>query len=476
MQIRQYQPGDEEGISNIIVESFSGFRKWGLTPEKWLGYEVDPGFRKENAFVAEENGEIVGHVQVVSRDLNFGRYVKVAGVANVCTKPGDRNRGIATDLMNEVLDYSSRSYNLSALDTGYASTPHRIYRRVGYSPFHVFRYFVGERWEIERTLKRLEKISDGYESVREFQSGDKGDIEKIYEANSKEIRGSYSRPQKYWEEKLFKRNSWHTFFYRPFNPKDVLVLPGRAYAYLDWEEDFIGHIPHGFSSTDQTVHRKLFIREFLARPDDRLAMAAVLKGALALCAGCNEVVVLAPENDPWVDYLLADFYQLRAGDDLMVKVLNPKGLMEEIFGVGEGAGPRVQLRLYDDESFLEPVNLELASLAPVNGQAEARIGMYQSDFVGLLSGLADPLGLLGQGKMAVAGDDPVYVARAMRNALKQSPFYLWMSDHWRCEIWLSPPTSMGPLPNDSSCSVGLCVALSSNILFNSLFGMADFLT
>ena len=97
---------------------------------------IRPGFKKENAFVAEDNGKIVGHVQVVERELYFGNFVRAAGIANVCADPDYRNKGISTQLMTYVMEQVSKEYPLAALDTGYGTSAHRIYPRVGFSPFH----------------------------------------------------------------------------------------------------------------------------------------------------------------------------------------------------------------------------------------------------------------------------------------------------------------------------------------------------
>ncbi len=137
MIIRTYQHGDEDGIARLINESFDTFREWGLTPEKWLLYQdIDPGFNRSMAFVAEEDGKIVSHVQVIRRDVNFGKFIPVSGIANVCTDPSYRSRGLATQLLKEALSNASKWSSISALDTTYASGAHRLYRGLGYSPFH----------------------------------------------------------------------------------------------------------------------------------------------------------------------------------------------------------------------------------------------------------------------------------------------------------------------------------------------------
>ncbi|MGC8674753.1 MAG: GNAT family N-acetyltransferase, partial [Thermoprotei archaeon] len=292
ISVRKYGPGDEKSIVEVMDSSFETFKGWGLTPGKWLGYEVDPGFRKENSYVVESDNKIIGHAQVVEKELNYGKFVKVAGIANVCTEPGTREKGMATTLMNEVVNDIAQNYNLSGLDTGYGSSAHRIYRGVGYSPFHFFRSISGETWNVSLALKRLNRIAGkAVDEVRPFRSGGEKDIEETYADNAVIVRSSHKRSHNYWEEKLFKRNFWHTAFYKNFNSDDVLVLPGRGYAYLDLWED-----------------RKGSVREALAKPGDYIALAAIYARALSRFSDSHEVSISAPEGDPRLDYILADFY------------------------------------------------------------------------------------------------------------------------------------------------------------------------
>ncbi|RLE67492.1 MAG: hypothetical protein DRJ43_07330, partial [Thermoprotei archaeon] len=134
--VRTYRPGEEEDIASLLRRCFDTFNKYGLTGEKWLEYaELNSGFKLDGAYVIEVDGRIVSHVQVVEKELRTGLGVAAtAGIANVSTDPDYRGRGYATTLMRRVVDdYRGKGYPLSALFTGFASGPQRIYRRIGYT-------------------------------------------------------------------------------------------------------------------------------------------------------------------------------------------------------------------------------------------------------------------------------------------------------------------------------------------------------
>lgn len=413
MNFRRYQRGDEGAIVEVINRSFSTFRAWGLTPEKWLGYQADPGFKLENAFVAEDDGKIIGHVQVVERELNFGNFVKTAGIANVCTDPDYRKKGAATELMSYVMKEASKRYTIAGLDTGYGSSAHRIYRRVGFSPFHFFLRFSAEKWDAERALRRLDRSSGGMGKAEEFDARYKEDIKRIYAENANITAGVSKRTDQYWEEKLFKRNSWQTFFYRELKPEDLLVLPGRAYSYIDWEEE----------------RRRLFVREAMASPGDGSALAEIYAEAIRRRPDANEVVVAAPEGDPLVDGLLADFYRFREGGSYMLSLLNPEGFIRQVGPLNGVSADVVELRLYNDVTSLEAVNVSLKDLTPTDKAADAKLGMHQSTFLRMLTGLLSPLSAIYGGLIDIGGSSS-NIPFALISLFPSRRFYLWPSDHW----------------------------------------------
>lgn len=237
---RKYRPGDEESIVSIMNSSFDTFREFGLTKEVWLGYEkIDPGFKAENALVAEHEGKIVGHVQIVRRKVKLGDtlYVDMGGIANVSTIPEARRRGISTTLLSNAIDYCAKEgIPLSGLFTGYGSTAHRVYKRVGYEDTAIFTSFIGTVDEMRRVKDNCGEASNV--QVRHYEKGDEKGTLDTYVEWSKPYNGIVERNMEYWKKKLVERSTIFTFFYGDFDPGEVFIavengkITGYAYVTL----------------------------------------------------------------------------------------------------------------------------------------------------------------------------------------------------------------------------------------------------
>ena len=230
---RTYRPGDEEGIVKVMRRCFSAFDQFQLDTKTWLDYSVDYGFKTDYSLVAEADGKIVGHVQVIMRKLKLGRvYVKVGGIANVSTDPDYRGRGIATNLMRKALELCKKEgAPISALGTGYGSVAHRIYRRLGYADTLFSRRFVGEREEAEETIKALGKPKDI--TVREFKDEDLPHLERLYNKFSEEFSGVAWRDTEYWKNKIVGRKRYGFTWFFDESGVELLVAErsGRVVGY-----------------------------------------------------------------------------------------------------------------------------------------------------------------------------------------------------------------------------------------------------
>ncbi|RLF19070.1 MAG: hypothetical protein DRZ82_06910 [Thermoprotei archaeon] len=212
---RVYREGDEEGITEVMRKCFGTFNQFQLDAKTWLSYrEVDYGFKTDYSLVAEANGKIVGHVQVVLRRLKLGKgYVNVGGIANVSTDPDYRGRGIATNLMRMALELCKKEgIHLSDLMTSYGYVAHRVYRRLGYADVIFFQRFLGEREEVEETIKTFEKEVNV--KVRDYKDDDLPHLERIYNSFAEEYSGIAWRDTEYWRKKIVgKKRFYHMWFY-----------------------------------------------------------------------------------------------------------------------------------------------------------------------------------------------------------------------------------------------------------------------
>ncbi|MEM1557512.1 MAG: GNAT family N-acetyltransferase [Thermoproteota archaeon] len=235
---RKYRPGDEEGIVSLLNSSFETFCEYGISKESWLEYgKIDNGFQPENALVAEYEGKIVGHVQMIHRRVKIGnsKYVDIGGVANVSTIPEMRRRGIGTTLvMNAIEHCMKEGLPLSGLFTSYGSVAHRMYKRVGYEDTLLYNVLIGTVEEMKRVKDSCGKARGII--IRHYEEGDEEKLLKIYSEWSSPYTGIVERSLEYWRRRLVERSALHTFFYGSFDPEEVFVATENGevtgYAYV----------------------------------------------------------------------------------------------------------------------------------------------------------------------------------------------------------------------------------------------------
>ncbi len=172
--VRNYKKGDEVRLAEIYSECFHP-----ATPrlvKKWLRRA---GVLPEQLFVGEVEGKLASAVTVEFKKLHLGEevYLKVGGIAGVCTDSDYRRKGIVTNLMKQALNYSKQSgVSNSALFTDLDIPAHRIYSRLGFVdivnsqsfvkffdyPF-IFRWWIRRRNRLLRYAKMARRKLKGWE-------------------------------------------------------------------------------------------------------------------------------------------------------------------------------------------------------------------------------------------------------------------------------------------------------------------------
>ncbi len=236
---RRYRGGDEVGIVELLKKCFRTFNSWNISTEDWLRYEeLDYGFKRSNALVAEHNGRIVGHVHVVERRLRFRRsIVSTGGIANVSTDPEYRGRGIATRLMKMAVELCKElGYPLSSLLTGYGSSGYRVYRAVGYGNTFFLYNFVGAKDAVDYAVDRLRPGVDYVVEPMDERYLD--DLMMIYDSWTTNFVAMVWRPKSYWINKVFRYIFYYAYFYDDRDAgirivvKDSDRVAGYALAFL----------------------------------------------------------------------------------------------------------------------------------------------------------------------------------------------------------------------------------------------------
>jgi predicted N-acetyltransferase YhbS len=252
--LRTYAEGDEDEIASLLSECFDSFKSSGLTGETWLRvFEFDPGYRKNLAFVAEKDGRIVSHVQLVVRDLKVGSgaTLRVAGIANVSTLGDLRREGISTKLvMHAINDAAEQGFSSIALFTSPQIPAHRIYLKLGladvYFPVLLLR---GTKAPLEWGGQKTNRASSEQKvKIRESNEDDDSSILRIYEKNCSAYNGLVIRDMNTWKSKYRKLFVYGCPFYED-KPKrsNVLVAEGE-------EKEIIGYAVSGLTKRDKLGH------------------------------------------------------------------------------------------------------------------------------------------------------------------------------------------------------------------------------
>lgn len=110
-------------IRQLMDVAFAGDEHGGFDDDDWrhaLG-----GVH----FLAEQEGEIVGHASVVEREIHVdGVPLRTGYVEAVAVAPGRQRQGVGTAIMREVNAHVLQGFRLGALGTG----SHGFYERLGW--------------------------------------------------------------------------------------------------------------------------------------------------------------------------------------------------------------------------------------------------------------------------------------------------------------------------------------------------------
>jgi len=415
--IRVYRPGDEERIASLLRECFDTFRNYSLDGGKWLEYaKLNEGFKLEGAYLLEVDGTLVSHIQVVEKRLRTAAGIlETAGIANVSTHPGWRGRGYATKLLNKVMeDYRAKGFPLTALFTGYASDPQRIYRRLGYVDVCTDRTWAAPIEDAKRAAQQA-----GWIEVREADEGDLDRLVSVYETVGERYTGWPPRSRSEWIEKLLKRIAYHSFFYVERAPGSFVVAEegGEILGYA-----VVGRVPWN--------PREFAVTELVAAPgrDDALATLFTYIVEKAVAAGARSLRAWIPLDPPY-SKLLKVFQPQGGGGVYMSEVLNFKAL---VMKAAERAAKRltetVELELaYRGES--ATVRVGGGEASPHLEKTDTRVELDPIAFNKLLFGYCSAVDLLLSS--TVKSSIPLrMVLEAVETMFEPKPLHIWPLDHW----------------------------------------------
>ena len=433
---RRYSLGDEEGIVKVMNEAFSTFKNFGLTPEVWKSYaEIDEGFKLENALVAELEHKIVGHVQLVERDLKVGErtFVKNGGIANVCTLPKARGKGVSTGLMKLAVEISKENgYPMSTLFTGYGGVAHRVYRSVGYADTFFPPYLVGSVEEMKLLQDRTRDV-EGVK-IRDFKDDDEEKLLDVYELSSTYYTGVVRRTKKYWRKKLTERSSTHSFFFEKFDPDEVIVAEENGevtgYSYLTfWKRK-----EKPFQSTENGSIREIVFKPGCYRTFLKLVNESINR---MLSEGVKTLNLSIPFDRDYLT-LFDDFKVFVTEGIFMTNITNMNLLidsMEEEFNERlssdiEGVTSNVSFNLKTLYGSV-PIRIKGGEVQVKEESSEAEVEINYHSFTRMVFGIETFSEAITNKKARVKGVENIQqIVSTLDIMFPQMVWHIWPVDHW----------------------------------------------
>ncbi|KAF5416606.1 MAG: hypothetical protein C5S48_02515 [Candidatus Methanogaster sp.] len=223
-RIRHYKDGDEKEIANMLTKSFDTFRIFDMDGDKWLKYqEIDSGFYLHNAIIIESDDTIVGHAQIICRDLKIGEstFVRVGGVGNICVLSEYRKKGIATMIMNYVHQCAKNlELPISALLVQEKSGAQSLYKKLGYNNILTLNDICCDTEELKQ---KTDKSLRSNITIKPYRSGDEVGMLEVYHQSGRCLSGIQKRDIEYWRRRYTSVFTYNGFFYESFDPNNVLI-------------------------------------------------------------------------------------------------------------------------------------------------------------------------------------------------------------------------------------------------------------
>lgn len=439
--IRTYREGDEDEIAKLLSECFDSYKSSGLTGAMWLKvFEFDPGYRKKLAFVAEKDGKIVSHVQLVVRDLRVasGTTLRVAGIANVSTLRDFRRDGISTKLlMHAINDAAEQGFPSIALFTGAQIPAHRIYLKLGltdvYFPVLLLR---GTKAPIGWSNHKTKRTSSEQKvEIRESNENDDSSILRIYEENCSAYNGLVVRDMDTWKSKYRKLFVYECPFYEE-EPKPSNILVAEE------EGEIIGYAVSGFARRDKLGH----ICEVLTLPHRELEAGRPLAEHVVSNLANEKPMsnMIYSSKGTLIDELFRKGSSPLEGVSVfMYRTLNVKAVLESSFPATfppDGKHPEglwnnkgaIAIRIGDEETVTMKYDGKDTSVVEGEESREKAVFADHDSFAKLLFGAMSLGELVNEGKvkLLLSNMKPGEVVRLLDTVYPKKPIHTCPGDLW----------------------------------------------
>jgi predicted acetyltransferase len=225
VRLRTGTPADLDAISDLLQLVFHEKQTESRRAAEQGMTETD------RSFIAEQDGQVVGHATALTRDLTVpGAIIPAAHVTGVGVLPTHRRRGILTQLMRKQLEDLATA-GREPIAVLWASES-AIYPRFGYGP-------ASTRLSLEITNREVRLTtpaappSGRLRLIKPATAGD--ELEAVYERVRADRVGFSSRGEKWWKHLLIDHNDEHDDQTGPYG---VLYTDDRGPAgYALWRSE-----------------------------------------------------------------------------------------------------------------------------------------------------------------------------------------------------------------------------------------------
>jgi len=186
--------GDHPAVWYFLQEQFPG-----STRARFKASLEDPFYEPHDRLLVKREGQIVGHVLLRHREMQFGPLVLAIGwVCGLATTPEYRRRGLGSRLMEAAAEHLRETGALVGLLR--TRSPH-FFRRNDWALCGYHRYSRADARAVlselpDRGLRRKKKPRL---QIRPFRQWELGALERIYNQNLQGKYGPLVRTEAYWE-------------------------------------------------------------------------------------------------------------------------------------------------------------------------------------------------------------------------------------------------------------------------------------
>jgi predicted acetyltransferase len=281
-----FRPAREDDLDRLVEIHLAAYPDARGADARRRNFTANPFGSFDDLFVAEVDGEVVGHAFLFPMEGWFGgRRVKIGGIASVAVAPEARGRGIARALvrgLHEVSDVRGDAITmLYAFRQGF-------YASLGYAPVSSRKRLSFDPAAVPEPWRQLARTR-----VRRGRGDDRARIVHLHERAGERASGWTVRTEALWD-RIFARER-----------RQLLVC-----------ED--GYVAFAFEQEEAHAPTIAVVEELAAATDDA---RRVLFGALgALRDQVSEVVIEVDANDP-IEHALLDADRRRFGTDAVEHAL-----------------------------------------------------------------------------------------------------------------------------------------------------------